>query len=351
MRIRLRDPVWGKPDRVRELIMDMRVRWVSFLFSVILVLTLLVGGCGRPAVRPGVPPLSPPAQSAEKKALPHLGYTIQAGAFADAENAARLTRSLQEKGLEATYFVARQGLYKVRFGNFSTREQAHTRAEEFRKSGIIEEFYVVSPGEYAVARRETRGEAYLREELVRSARSFLGVPYLWGGASAETGFDCSGLTMTVYQLNGLDLPRTSREQFGSGTPPLWKKETCFSLPPWETRFRMSASMPETDSSFTPREGGRKSARTRLRKNISAGSSSVRVRTCNRLLKNALLLHFPHPSSFNVPESTPHGSGFRGPCIQTFLNSLDQRPFQQTANRLKRRTSPLIRGRFFFQVAG
>jgi cell wall-associated NlpC family hydrolase len=198
--------------------MGMRVWGMSFLFSVILVLTLLVGGCGRPAVRPGVPPLSPPAQSAEKKALPRLGYTIQAGAFADAENAARLTRSLQEKGLEATYFVARQGLYKVRFGNFSTREQAHTRAEEFRKSGIIEEFYVVSPGEYAVARRETRGEAYLREELVRSARSFLGVPYLWGGASVETGFDCSGLTMTVYQLNGLDLPRTSRDQFTAGTP-------------------------------------------------------------------------------------------------------------------------------------
>ena len=198
--------------------MGMRVRGVSFLFSAILILTLLVGGCGRPAVRPGAPPLSPPAQAAGKKALPRLGYTIQAGAFANAENAARLTRSLQANGLDATYFVARQGLYKVRFGNFPTKEQARARAEEIRKGGIIEEFYVVSPGEYAVAQREARGEAYLREELVRSARSFLGVPYLWGGASAETGFDCSGLTMTVYQLNGLDLPRTSREQFVTGTP-------------------------------------------------------------------------------------------------------------------------------------
>ena len=189
-----------------------------FLFIGLFILTLLVGGCGRPAVRPGAPPLPPPVKTTERKALPRLGYTIQAGAFANAENAARLTRSLQDKGLDATYFVARLGLYKVRFGNFPTKEQARTRAEELRKEGIIEEFYVVRPEEYAVAQREARGEAYLREELVRSARSFLGVPYLWGGTSAGTGFDCSGLTMTVYQLNGLDLPRTSREQFVTGTP-------------------------------------------------------------------------------------------------------------------------------------
>jgi cell wall-associated NlpC family hydrolase len=188
------------------------------LFIGLFILALLVGGCARPAVRPDAPPLSPPAQAAEKKALPRLGYTIQTGAFASAENAARLTRSLQQKGLDATYFVARKGLYKVRFGNFSTKEQARARAKELQNTGPIEEFYVVSPEEYAVAKREAFGEAYLREELVRTARSFLDVPYLWGGTSAETGFDCSGLTMTVYQLSGFDLPRTSLDQFAAGSP-------------------------------------------------------------------------------------------------------------------------------------
>jgi hypothetical protein len=200
----------------------MHVSRVSPLLIGWFISMLFVGGCSRPAVRPAAPP--PPAEvtageqkAADAKALPRLGYTIQAGAFASVENAARLTRSLQEKGLDATYFVARQGLYKVRFGNFATKEQARARAEEIRREGIIEEFYIVRPEEYAVSQKEARGEAYLREELVRSAKSFLGVPYLWGGSSAETGFDCSGLTMTVYQLNGLDLPRTTREQFGSGT--------------------------------------------------------------------------------------------------------------------------------------
>jgi hypothetical protein len=177
------------------------------------VLMLLAGGCGRPALRHP----APVENTMEKRAVPRMGYTIQAGAFANAENGATMTRTLQEKGLGATYFLEGQ-LYKVRFGNFPTKELARSRAEEIRQTGIIEEFYIVSPEEQPVAHRMEKGEAYLREELVRSARSFLGVPYLWGGASPDTGFDCSGLTMTVYQLCGFDLPRTSREQYKAGNP-------------------------------------------------------------------------------------------------------------------------------------
>ena len=36
--------------------------------------------------------------------------------------------------------------------------------------------------------------------------------YRIGGA----GFDCSGLTMVVYRINGLDLPRSSRQQWKVG---------------------------------------------------------------------------------------------------------------------------------------
>lgn len=199
--------------------MAMRIFRALFFFSGILTVMLLISGCGAPAVRPTSSSSLPQRGAAPEKNEPSkLAYTIQAGAFASVENAARLARSLQQKGLDATYFVARRGLYKVRFGNFPTKEEARARADDLQKADVIEEFYVVSPGEHAAAFREARGETYLREELVRAARSFLGVPYLWGGNSAETGFDCSGLTMAVYRLCGFDLPRTSRDQFTAGSP-------------------------------------------------------------------------------------------------------------------------------------
>jgi hypothetical protein len=185
----------------------------SFLFIGPVILISFVVGCSRPSMRHS----EPTVKTLERKALSRLGYTIQTGAFATAENADRMTRSLHEKGLAATYFTAKKGLYKVRFGNFATKESARARAQEIRQAGIIEEFFIVSPEEYPIARLAELGEAYFREELVRSAQSFLGVPYLWGGTSVETGFDCSGLTMTVYQLNGFDLPRTSQEQFAAGS--------------------------------------------------------------------------------------------------------------------------------------
>jgi len=152
-----------------------------------------------------------------KHALELMEYTIQAGAFKKVENAARLTETLKYHGLEATYFVAPDKLFKVRFGNFPTKEKARQKAQRLREAGVIEEFYIVQPEDYSVARRKQYGTNYLREALVKSAQDFIGVPYLWGGASSDNGFDCSGLTMTVYQLNGLNLPRNSARQFEFGS--------------------------------------------------------------------------------------------------------------------------------------
>jgi len=49
--------------------------------------------------------------------------------------------------------------------------------------------------------------------VVALARTQIGRPYVWGGASPVTSFDCSGLVQWAFGQLGARLPRTAQQQF------------------------------------------------------------------------------------------------------------------------------------------
>jgi hypothetical protein len=49
--------------------------------------------------------------------------------------------------------------------------------------------------------------------VVAVAEAFAGLPYVWAGTSAQSGFDCSGYIYEVMRLNGYAVPRMADHQF------------------------------------------------------------------------------------------------------------------------------------------
>jgi len=139
------------------------------------------------------------------------------GSLAVVDNARRLTQALNDKGLDAFYFPQGPGLYKVRIGDFPTRTAAEREAKRLRAEAAIGDYFIVRPEDYPVYGQTTLGRA-LREKLATTAESFIGVDYTWGGTTRNEGFDCSGLVLAVYRLNGLSMPRSLTDQYKAGRP-------------------------------------------------------------------------------------------------------------------------------------
>lgn len=54
--------------------------------------------------------------------------------------------------------------------------------------------------------------------IAQRAIAQVGVPYRYGGADPQRGFDCSGLVSYVHGLEGVSVPRTAAAQFAAARP-------------------------------------------------------------------------------------------------------------------------------------
>jgi cell wall-associated NlpC family hydrolase len=194
------------------------------------------------------------SQAARQNGISRLGYAIQMGAFVDVKNAERFTGRLQAKGLDAFYFRKDNGVYAVRFGDFPSKDKARTVANKLVADRLIDNYYIASPDEIVFPKPlgpgfqkprpdefktpsetvrpdklkpvvppdkpstkiTTRGDKDMGAIAARTAERFVGIPYRWGGENVVDGMDCSGFVRAVYNLCGLSIPRTSRDQFKAG---------------------------------------------------------------------------------------------------------------------------------------
>ncbi len=80
-----------------------------------------------------------------------------------------------------------------------------------QRNGLLADGLAGSKTLAAVAAEVTRVNTVLT-----NAKKYLGLPYLYGGTSPSTGFDCSGFTQYVFAKAGISIPRVSYEQAAAG---------------------------------------------------------------------------------------------------------------------------------------
>ncbi len=191
------------------------------------------------------------AHAATSSGITRLGHAIQMGAFADVKNAERFATKLQAKGIEAFYFRKDNGVYAVRFGDFPSKEKARIVAKKLVAEHLIDGYYIAPPNEIVFSRpkgtgwqkpppdeirkphepiqpvvpvespekpasKPSKDNKDMGSIAARTAERFVGIPYRWGGDNVVDGMDCSGFVRAVYNLCGLSIPRTSRDQFKAG---------------------------------------------------------------------------------------------------------------------------------------
>lgn len=122
----------------------------------------------------------------------------------------RLAQSIAEE-------IARlQEAERRRQAELARRAQARLlgqhRAQEQALSDVVVGAGAVDPEGVSVAPPARYGG------VVGIAMRYLGTPYRWGGASPDTGFDCSGFILYVYAQIGVSLPHYAASQYGYGVP-------------------------------------------------------------------------------------------------------------------------------------
>ena len=92
--------------------------------------------------------------------------------------------------------MARYALYMSTLGN---------RPDLFLESAYVEKYITNPPADYDVPEKYLDDETFAA--ILEEAEKYLGYPYVWGGSSPATSFDCSGFVSWVINHSGWNVGR------------------------------------------------------------------------------------------------------------------------------------------------
>ncbi len=103
-----------------------------------------------------------------------------------------------------------EGWYKVRYDNVTG----------YIRSDLVT--LLEKPAENKGSAKSSSGSSgststeSLGQKIANYAKTFVGYPYVYGGSSPSTGFDCSGFVQYIYKQFGISLNRTATAQLKNG---------------------------------------------------------------------------------------------------------------------------------------
>lgn len=145
-----------------------------------------------------------------QKSLLSQHYDISAVSGTYDKQTQDAVKAFQKKNkLKVTGIVDRETWWAIRGGKPNISAGSAASSKNTGSSEIWNNTSSVPYGQTFLMRSEVK-------KIVSTAKSYMGIPYVFGGDTPEEGFDCSGYLEYVFAQNGIGIPRTADEQYKLG---------------------------------------------------------------------------------------------------------------------------------------